>query len=309
MIANVYEKNVSISNFLPGPQHTPASAPGVETAPEPTTPAPETPLQIRSHRRAQWCWIDNEVVDRYGAHIKATGIGLYTALARYANHHTGTCYPSLARLSQQLGCTHKTVGKYLQRLVQCGLIRVEMRPGHTCLITLLDLAPPSVTPEERHSGKNDQGRPHPGKNDQTPWQNVPDSLVKTTSEPDSPTQTKEPKKAKPDFGVATGERKAKPAPHDETSSWDKPAVVVETPTDRPDEVLTTHQLDAHEQAALEQAAKVILRARWGNRVPAIVPVVQATVLELLEGLRGLWDGLVGAPATGEETVPCTSRAA
>ena len=86
-------------------------------------------------------------------------------------------------------------------------------------------------------------------------------------------------------------------------------MALETPTNRPDDVLTTHQLDAGNQAALEQAAKVILRARWGNRVPAIVPVVQATVLELLEGLSGLWDGLAVASGTGEETVPCTTRAA
>jgi hypothetical protein len=83
----------------------------------------------------------------------------------------------------------------------------------------------------------------------------------------------------------------------------------ETPTDRPDDVLTTHQLDAGDQAALEQAAKVILRTRYGHRVPAIVPVVQATVLELLEGLSGLWDGVAEASVTGEESAPCAVQAA
>jgi hypothetical protein len=309
MIANVEAKEVTGTDTWSDCSQKSVWSPAADIAPEPTTPAPDTPLHIRSHRRAQWCWIDNEVIDRYGAHLKAAGIGLYTALARYANHQTGSCYPSLARLSKQLGCTQKTVGRYLQRLVKCGLIMVEVRPGHTCVITLLDLAPVSESPVECHPGKNDQGRTVPGKNDQTPSQNVPDPLVKKTTEPDSPHQTKEPKKAEPDFCVVKGEGKPTSEAKGETSSWDKPAVALETPTDRPDEVLTTHHLNAGEQAALEQAATVLLRARYGNRVPAIVPVVQATVLELLEGLSGLWDGLGGVPVAGEETAPCASRAA
>ena len=285
---------------------TPSAAhPG---APEHTTPtpAPDTPLQIRSHRRAQWFWLDNELIDRYAIAVGMAGVGLYAALARYANHKTGSCFPSVARLSAQFGCTPKTLAGHLERLALVGLITVEERPGRTALITLLDLPP---EPPVEDPSKNDQGPNDPGKKEFEPPSKLPDPPVKMTTEPNSPNQTKERTRQPSDVRAALGERKPKPDLADETSSWDKQAMALETPTDRPDDVLTTHELSAGDQAALESAAKVILRARWGNRVPAIVPVVQATVLELLEGLSGLWDGLGGVPVAREESAPCAVQAA
>src|SRR5438445_12957660 len=101
------------------------------------THADSEPLQIRSHRRAQWFWLDNQLIDHYGALVGIEGIGMYAALARYAHHKTGTCWPSLGRLSTQLRCTRKSAGIYLQRLVAAKMIEVQERPGHPSVMPLL----------------------------------------------------------------------------------------------------------------------------------------------------------------------------
>lgn len=98
------------------------------------------PLQIRSHRRAAWFWLDKALIDTHAQAIGVIALGLYVALARYANDKTGQCWPSLVRLSRQLGITHLTARRHLQRLVDRGLIVVESRPGSTALITLLDMS-------------------------------------------------------------------------------------------------------------------------------------------------------------------------
>src|SRR5262245_37225425 len=99
----------------------------------------DTALQIRSQRTTRWFWVDNQVIDVYGRQIGALGVALYCALARYCNRETGQCFPSLGRLGRQLGLTPLTVSRYLQRLVEHQLIAVEARPGHTAIITLLEL--------------------------------------------------------------------------------------------------------------------------------------------------------------------------
>jgi hypothetical protein len=72
-------------------------------------------LQIRSHRRAHWFWCDNALIDCHAQALGPIGVALYVALARYVNHTTGQCYPSLGRLSRQLGITHLTA-----RRATCG---------------------------------------------------------------------------------------------------------------------------------------------------------------------------------------------
>jgi len=108
-------------------------------------------LQIRSHRRAQWFWIDNDVIDVHAQALGPIGVALYAALARYTNHKTGQCYPSLVLLSTKLGMTHLTARRYLHRLVERRLITVEPRPGHSALITLLDM-PETDAPRQETTG-------------------------------------------------------------------------------------------------------------------------------------------------------------
>ena len=105
-----------------------------------TAPVPEdAPLQVRSHRRAQWSWFDNALIDTHAQAIGPIGVALYVGLCRYASAKTGQCWPSLVRLSQQLGMTRLTARRYLQVLVEHGLIQVEARPGTTTLVTILEM--------------------------------------------------------------------------------------------------------------------------------------------------------------------------
>jgi hypothetical protein len=271
----------------------------------PDMAAPPPPRRAR--RPGQWCWLDTALVATYGPRIGAYGIAVYATLAAHANGRTQACWPSIGRIASLLKLSRSTVKTTLRTLQRAGLIAIDPRrdpagdPASNNY-TLLDPTPDSpASVLEVPAGGRSPGNPPPATTQ-------PTGRPSGSQEPPSP-QPAERTSTPSEDRAAQGERKPKPEPKDETSSWDKPAVPLETPTDRPDDILTTHQLPAGDQVALAQAAKVILRARWGNRVPAIVPVVQATVLELLEGLSGLWDGLAVAAVTGEEAVPCTSRAA
>ena len=105
----------------------------------------QTPLQVRSHRRAKWAWFDTAVLDTYGPTLGPIGLSLYMALCRYANSTTGKCWPSLARLSHQCGISQMSASRHLKTLVRCGLIAIEQRPGTTALITLLDMPESPIT--------------------------------------------------------------------------------------------------------------------------------------------------------------------
>jgi len=115
-----------------------------------------TRVQVRSHRRAQWFWLDNAIIDTYGQALGPIGIALYVGLCRYASSTTGQCWPSLVRLSQQLGITHLTARRYLEKLVTLGLIAVEPRPGTTAIITILDMPDSSLPGNEVSQGDSYQ---------------------------------------------------------------------------------------------------------------------------------------------------------
>ena len=111
-----------------------------------TTPVPEdAPLQVRSHRRAQWFWVDNTVLDTYGPALGPIGLALYMGLCRYANSTTGKCFPSLVTLSRQCGISVISASRHLKDLVACGLIQIEPRPGTTAMITLLHIPESPIT--------------------------------------------------------------------------------------------------------------------------------------------------------------------
>ena len=152
-----------------------------------TTLAPAAPpraptVQIRSQRRAHWAWFDHALIDDHAHQIGPIGVALYVALARYANHHTGQCWPSLVRLSRQLGMTRLTARRYLQRLVDQGLITVQERHGHTFLVTLLDILPPPQTclPDKQGEGRtclpDKQGGVHAGSSGCIRGEHEPDLL-------------------------------------------------------------------------------------------------------------------------------------
>jgi hypothetical protein len=229
-----------------------------------TTPATAFPpraerVRIRSQRRAHWAWFDHALIDDYAQHLGPIGVALYIALTRYANHHTGQCWPSLVRLSHQLGITRLTARRYLQRLVDQGLIALQERPGHTFLVTLLELSPRSQTCLPGKQGEDlsclpdKQGDVHAGRN----------GCIRGKHEPDLLNQ------------------------HNQTTAtvW---CVSQGHPEDSPkaqeqaDELDTRFQAlspDAH--AALRQQAKAHLTAQGIAPWLQIGPVVEATLFQLL----------------------------
>jgi Helix-turn-helix domain len=243
---------------------------------------PTATLQVRSHRRAQWFWIDNDVIDAHAQAIGPIGVALYCALARHCNHKTSQCYPSFGRLGRQLGLTPLTVSRYVQRLVDRRLITVEARPGHPALITLLDmpLGEDSLTPSRCEEGyisgkevKDGGTNPVHGGTYQVKTPSLPGK-----DEPDSPNQ-KERTNTPSDNRAAIGKGK----PTDGTPSWDtSPAVVPSTPLERPDDQVAQLPVDPATFARLYVMAVEHLVARGTKRDHIIVPTIQAEMLALYE---------------------------
>jgi hypothetical protein len=166
----------------------------------PLNAAPPAPRDLH---QVHWLWIDNTIVDRYGEAIGAAGLGMYAALARYANHETGQCWPSLERLSTQLDCTRRSARRYLHRLVTVGLITLEERPGHTFLITLVDLQAAGeggAKNAQVPTAEGEQG----GKKDTPGVQKVPTRDAKSAPELPDPNETHEPSEQPPEVAVACG---------------------------------------------------------------------------------------------------------
>jgi Helix-turn-helix domain len=90
------------------------AASATRTATTPT--APVVPLRPHTFR------VDNALIDEWGERIGATAVALYCALSRYANRHTGECWPSIATLATKLKLGRNTVKKYLRVLAQHHLI-------------------------------------------------------------------------------------------------------------------------------------------------------------------------------------------
>jgi len=93
--------------------------------------------------------IANDIIDKHGRTIGAIGVGVYAALARFADAKTGECWPAIARLERVLGLSRSTVKLYLHKLADAGLIDIEERwaePGDRTsnLYTLLDADPTAV---------------------------------------------------------------------------------------------------------------------------------------------------------------------
>ena len=98
--------------------------------------------------------LDNALIDHLAKTIGIMGVGLYTALARYANRKTGECWPSIGRLAHLLDCARSTIKIYLGKLVEVGLITITPRHDEagdstSHLYTLLDPSPAAI--DRRHA--------------------------------------------------------------------------------------------------------------------------------------------------------------
>jgi hypothetical protein len=93
--------------------------------------------------------IPNEIIDTHGRTLGAIGVGVYAALARYADRKTGECWPGIAKLERVLNLARSTVKVYLHKLEALGLITIEKRWDEagdptTNRYTLLDPSPAAI---------------------------------------------------------------------------------------------------------------------------------------------------------------------
>jgi DNA-binding MarR family transcriptional regulator len=93
--------------------------------------------------------IPNEIIDTHGRTLGAIGVGIYAALARYADRTTGDCWPAIRKLERALDLARSTVKVYLHKLEAAGLISIEQRWDEagdptTNLYTLLDPSPAAI---------------------------------------------------------------------------------------------------------------------------------------------------------------------
>ena len=93
--------------------------------------------------------ISNAIIDTHGRTLGAIGVGIYAALARYADRTTGECWPAIGKLERALDLARSTVKVYLHKLERAGLIEIEERwdaagDRTTNLYTLLDPSPAAI---------------------------------------------------------------------------------------------------------------------------------------------------------------------
>jgi DNA-binding MarR family transcriptional regulator len=93
--------------------------------------------------------IDNDIIDIHAKKIGATGVAIYTVLARYANRQTGQCWPTIGRIARTLDLARSTVKVYLRKMEAAGLIAIEERQDPqgdptSNLYTLLDPSPDAI---------------------------------------------------------------------------------------------------------------------------------------------------------------------
>jgi hypothetical protein len=105
--------------------------------------------QIVVLKRAHFSSFDHDIINVHGPTIGAIGVGIYTALVRFANRKTGECWPSIGRLAQVLALARSTVKVYLRKLEEAGLIDIRERQDAagdptSNLYTLLDPSPAAV---------------------------------------------------------------------------------------------------------------------------------------------------------------------
>jgi hypothetical protein len=84
-------------------------------------------IEIRDSHRRHFCIIDNYVIDDHGATIGPYGLALYLALARHADAHEQSCYPSLATLARETGMSRAKAKRTVHALRDAGLLDIKTR--------------------------------------------------------------------------------------------------------------------------------------------------------------------------------------
>jgi hypothetical protein len=107
-------------------------------------------LSIRDQRQPGWFFVDNEIIDKYGAQLGAYGVAVYCVLSRYAKNGNQQVNLSARDIGSALGISQDRVRKSLADLASVGLIHLLIpdrpAPGLISTITLLN-----VKGTERHT--------------------------------------------------------------------------------------------------------------------------------------------------------------
>lgn len=83
-------------------------------------------IKIRSRSR-KFIQIDHELFEAYAGKLTPSAFMVYCALKKFADYHTGECYPKLDTLCVLLGTGISTIQRGLKELCDCGL--VEKKSG------------------------------------------------------------------------------------------------------------------------------------------------------------------------------------
>lgn len=82
---------------------------------------------VADERRPGWCWVDNDVIDKFGPALGPHALAVYLVLARYANRDTRKAWPSFTTIAKQIGVSRPTAIKAVSALIDAGLISTEKR--------------------------------------------------------------------------------------------------------------------------------------------------------------------------------------
>lgn len=151
-------------------------------------------MKGRDHRSTRWFWLDNRVLDDFMPKIQPTGLAIYTILARYANNNTATTFVSIEKIAEMIGCSRRTVERYIAGLERLKLIgrtsgKAVGVPNEYVMLDLLGydtrVAPTPVGGTTPVSQGYDTGR-HPNKEEQDSYNNPQTPAPQPIGESPSP---------------------------------------------------------------------------------------------------------------------------
>lgn len=169
--------------------------------------APDLPIVVKDRRRRGFYIIDNDIIDHYGTALKAHGIAVYSALARFANQD-GECFPSQSTIADRLGMSRMQVSREIDKLKTLHLIEVKPQFGphgeqRANIYILCDVPPAELPVTHRYTGCNSELHPpvttsDTGCNHQLPKQNI----KKKTQTEQNPVEQQQPSHTQTDVVVA-----------------------------------------------------------------------------------------------------------
>jgi hypothetical protein len=82
-------------------------------------------MRIRDKRTERRYFVDNVILDEFGAVLDPYGIAVYCALCRYADLQNQECYPSVGKIARVIGAGTTKVREKLRQLEALGLIATQ----------------------------------------------------------------------------------------------------------------------------------------------------------------------------------------